>query len=104
MEKNGDVQTPVYTSNSKWNVWDNDSSYWSWVTAHLSRQGEYLYFHDNLNLYAMRMTDDEPVILYTYDGGNGYLYGAMVYEDGTAHLNINTSPIMEDDSYITVNI
>lgn len=72
--------------------------------AYLCRQGDYLYFNDDLNLYAMKLTDSIPITVYTYGGGDGYIYGAMVEEDSMAHLNIGTVPNEATDSYITVKL
>ena len=53
--------------------------------------------------YAMSLEDFEPQTIYTYSEGDGYIYGAMVYEDGSARLNISQSPSRDNDDYIVVN-
>lgn len=103
MEKDGDTVSVKYTNNTSWPVWDG-SGWWTGPYAYLSRQGDYLYFNDKLHLYGMKPTDSEPHVLYTYEGGDGYIYGAMVYEDGTARLNIDTLPCRESDSYLVIDL
>ena len=100
-EKDGDIETVKYVNNAVWNVWSG-GGYWSGSYAYLSKQSDSLYFNDKLNLYEMSLTDSTPSIVYTYEGGEGYIYGAMVYGDGTARLNIATTPNRENDDYITV--
>lgn len=102
-EKDGEEETAKYVNSTVWNVWDG-GGYWSGSFAYLSKQGDSLYFNDKLNLYEMSLTDSTPSIVYTYEGGEGYIYGAMVYGDGTARLNIATTPNRKNDDYITVVI
>lgn len=75
-----------------------------WFCSYLSRRGDTLYFNDRQNLYAMKLSESTPKAVYTYTGGSGYIYGAMVYEDKTARLNISTSPYRTNDNYITVSL
>lgn len=102
IERTEEATTSKYENNTIWEVWDG-AGHWN-SSAYLSKQGDYFYFNDKLNLYAMKPEDDAPQIIYTYEGGDGYIYGAMVYEDGTARLNVDTTPIRESDSYITVDL
>ncbi len=102
-ERDGDVTTSKFVKNTVWEVWDG-SGYWGGSYSYLSKQGDYLYFNDKQNLYAMKLTDSTPQVIYTYEGDDGYIYGAMVYEDGTARLNINTTPNSDNDNYILVNL
>jgi len=103
VERNGGNSTVKYSNASYWDVWGG-SGRWGGSYSYLSRQGDYLYFNDKLNLYALKMTESEPKIIYTYDGGDGYIYGAMVYEDGKARLNISKTPNKETDAYIIVDL
>ena len=102
-ESDGNTETSKYSSSSRWNVWEG-SGYWKTAAAYLSKQGNYLYFNDNLNLYAMKVTGSEPQVVYTYNNNDGYVYGAMVYENGTARLNISTTPNKDNDNYTTIKL
>ena len=102
-EREGNTETSKYSNSSRWNVW-GESGYYTTAAAYLSKQGNYLYFNDNLNLYAMKVTGSEPQIVYTYENGDGYVYGAMVYEDGETRLNISTTPNKDDDNYTTIKL
>lgn len=104
MEKAGDNATAKYENNSCWEVWNGSGSYWTGAYSYLSSQGEYLYFNDKANIYSMNKAGGTPQVIYTYTGGDGYIYGAMVYGDGTARLNISQTPNMNTDTYITVDL
>lgn len=102
-ERTDNSTNAKYVNNSYWEVWDG-GGYWLNAYSYLSCQGDYLYFNDKLNLYAMNVSNGTPQVIYTYDGGDGYIYGAMVYEDGTARLNISQTPNKDNDDYITVDL
>ena len=102
-EREGNTETSKYSNSSRWNVW-GESGYYTTAAAYLSKQGNYLYFNDNLNLYAMKVTGSEPQVVYTYNNNDGYVYGAMVYENGTARLNISTTPNKDNDNYTTIKL
>lgn len=98
----GAAEQVLYTSTE---IWGTNAGFLPVAQAYLSRQGNQIYFNDSLNIYAMEITGGTPEIVYTYDQGNGYIYGAMVYEDGTARLNIDVIPPKGDsDAYITVRL
>ncbi len=102
--RQGNSVSVKYSNSTVWEVWNGGGSFWTIPYAYLSRQGDTIYFNDKRNLYAMKLSDNAPQVIYTYSGGDGYIYGAMVYGDGTARLNIATTPTRESDSYITIDL
>lgn len=104
IEEKDAVHTVKYTSTCRWEVWDNPLNAWRGQFSYLSAQGDYLYFNDKLNLYSLSPGDSTPHVLYTYTGNDGYIYGAMVYEDGKARLNIETTPNKTDDEYQEISL
>lgn len=104
MEKNGDTTRLIYESYDYWNVWNSPTSIYFGAFSYLSNQGDYFYFNDSKNLYAMSKTGNTPQVIYTYDGTDGYIYGAMVYKDGYARLNIMQNPNAQSEDYITVDL
>ncbi|MCM1327660.1 MAG: Ig-like domain-containing protein [Bacteroidales bacterium] len=103
------AETVIYNNDSYWNVWGQELSYYTTAYAFLSRQNDTIYFNDKLNVYSMNLDSaelDSAEIkkVYTYDENDGYIYGAMVYEDGKARLNLFTAPDAEADTYREVEL
>lgn len=104
VRKTGDgTEETLYTSSATWPVTGSGGYCWS-AQAFLSRQGEDIYFNDNLKIYSMSLADKNVQEVYAYEQGDGFIYGAMVYEDGTARLNIDTTPDRNTDSYTLVKL
>ncbi len=97
----GAAEQVLYTSTAVWST--GAGGFWP-AQAYLSRIGDQVYFNDDLNVYSMGLAGGTPQKVYTYDQGGGSIYGAMVYEDGTARLNIDTTPNRGSDSYISVKL
>lgn len=104
MEREGSITRVKYSQQAVWEVWEGNGYVYTGVFSRLSREGDYLYFNDKLNLYAMKLSEEAPQVIYSYEGGEGYIYGAMVYRDGTARLNISKEAYGETDAYTTVDL
>ncbi|MCM1186125.1 MAG: Ig-like domain-containing protein [Lachnoclostridium sp.] len=103
------AETVIYNNDSSWNVWGQELSYYTTAYAFLSRQNDTIYFNDKLNVYSMNLDSaelDSAEIkkVYTYGENDGYIYGAMVYEDGKARLNLFKAPDAEADTYREVEL
>lgn len=102
--RTGDNVSIIYSNPTAWEVWNGGGWTWRGAYAYLSRRGDTLYFNDKQNLYSLKLSGGEPQVVYTYTGGDGYIYGAMVYKDKTARLSIDTSPSRTNDNYIAVSL
>jgi len=100
--RKGDAVSDRYSNQTVWR--SENGGYYPTAYASLSGQGDYLYFNDDKNLYAMKLSGGGPEKIYTYTGANGSIWGAMVYTDGEVRLTIGTSPNRSDDSYITIDL
>ncbi len=103
IEKSGTNTTVKYENSITWPVWDG-GGWWVGNFAYLSYNEGYLFFNDRLNLYAMKLDETTPQVVYTYDKGDAYIYGAMVYDDGEVRLNMSQSPNKTSDEYITISL
>ena len=103
VRRTGEAESVIYNSNLRWNVWEKPNSYWTTSFAFLSEQGNNIYFNDRSNVYSLsldNLVDADPEVEYTYDKNDGYIYGAMVYQDGKILLNICQSPNEETDNFL----
>lgn len=101
VRKTGAAEQVLYSSTATWAY--GGGSKWP-AQAFLSRQGDNLYFNDNSKLYSMSLAGGDPKAVYEYQEDSREIYGAMVYEDGTARLNIDTTPNRTTDDYITAEL
>ncbi len=82
-----------------WPVWGNENSYWLDAYAGLVLWDGRLFFNDKLHVYAYDPAEESFGTVFTYAGGDGYLYGltcdgeSLAYvvkrdpnEDGTAYI------------------
>ncbi len=72
---------PAASVKALWPVWNMPNSYWQGVFSSLVCWDRRLFFNDELRVYAYDPADDTLETVFTYPGGEGYLYG-LVY-DGT---------------------
>lgn len=79
-----------------------EGSVGSYLICTLSRQEDTLYFNDDRNLYALKLSDNTPKVIYTYSKVDGeYICGSMVYGDKVARLDVGT---IEGTRSITVSL
>ncbi len=72
---------PAASIKDLWPVWNNPGSYWLGAFSSLACWDQRLFFNDKLRVYAYDPADDTLETVFTYPGGDAYLYG-LVY-DGT---------------------
>lgn len=82
--RTGNTEKVLYTKSAKWYVWGKSSYYYTTYSTLSYFRGR-LYFNDPLNLYVICPGDTTPYILYTYKGGEGYLYGSLVCDNGETY-------------------
>lgn len=84
-------ETVIYRmTDTRWPVW-NGSGSWVGIFSGLSRSGDYLYCNDKLNVYQISISSSTASMVYTYEDGDGYLYGSCVKED-EIHLTVTQDP------------
>ncbi|MBP5165724.1 MAG: hypothetical protein ILP09_00520, partial [Oscillospiraceae bacterium] len=64
-----------------WPVWQQPGGYWVGAFSGLVLWDSRLFFNDKLRVYAYDPAEDSLDTVYTYDGGDGYIYGLT--GDGT---------------------
>ncbi len=83
-------ETAVCNIRDYWPVWDS-SAYWIGTFSGLCIRDGWIFFNDSLHIYAYDPAEGEFLTVYTYDGGDGYLYGLSASEEGLYCL-VSRSP------------
>lgn len=84
-------ETVIYRmTDTRWPVW-NGSGSWVGIFSGLSRSGDYLYCNDKLHVYRISLSSFTADSVYTYEGGDGYLYGSCAKNENLA-LAVAQSP------------
>ncbi|MCM1287653.1 MAG: dockerin type I domain-containing protein [Clostridium sp.] len=106
MERNGNTATvkhsaPAWSAYYEW----NRSSVWL-LLPEISIQGDYIFFNDSTNVYAINLKDSTVKTVYTHTRTEECISGCKVYGDGKAYLNIQFDPKSDRNKTerITVNI
>ncbi|MDE6847517.1 MAG: hypothetical protein K2J99_17355 [Lachnospiraceae bacterium] len=92
VERSGDgSEQNVYGLTDKtWNAWGSNG-YWPGIYTGLSRVGNYLYCNDKLHVYRISLSNFRAEEIYSYAGGDGYIYGTRVC-DNMLMLAVSQNP------------
>ena len=77
-----------------WKVWGSGSSYWTEAYSGLALWKGRLYFNDTRHIYAYDPEDGTVETVFTYEGGEGDIYGLCPAEEGLLWV-LNTDPRLE---------
>lgn len=69
------TSTVVASAKDYWPAWDKPGWYWNDAFSGLVYRDGRLFFNDSLHVYAYDPAEGRSETVFTYDGGDGYLYG-----------------------------
>ena len=89
--RTGSTEKTMCSKSAVWYVWGSSSSYWKTMASSLSYYDGTLYFNDKLSVYSNTPGSTSTTTIYTYSGGDGYLYGSFVCGE-TLTIDVAQSP------------
>ncbi|MCM1082910.1 MAG: dockerin type I domain-containing protein [Clostridium sp.] len=108
MEVNGNTATVKYSAPawSAYYEWGETGFSYYLLSPGLSIQGNYIFFNDSTNVYAMNLKDSTVKTVYTYTRTEGCIWSCKVSGDGKAYLDVKPDPRSDRNKteHITVNI
>lgn len=87
--RKGEQETKLVDISNKWKVWGSTSFYSNYGV--LGYDGTYFYYTTSTEIYRVEPGKTEPKLFYTYEGGDGYIYGMQVGKESIT-LQISKEP------------
>ena len=91
----------VYTFRDYWRVWGGGGAWWTSAYAGLGLWDGRLFFNDSLHIYAYDPADGTCETVFTYEGGEGYVYGLSAADEGIRWV-LNKDPNREGETRMLV--